>query len=110
MTPPAKSVVDELRTWMDIRLQERLEAFNENVQIGPTMVLTNATTKLLLQILNEQNGRMKKLEHCHIGPRSHSRKYNKRIRNRPRIWPCWGKSTINRNNGYKYRNTLKVSY
>ena len=47
---------------MDTRLQERLEAFNENVQSGPTMVQTDATTKLLLQILNNQNGRMKKLE------------------------------------------------
>ncbi len=47
---------------MDTRLQERLEAFNENVQSGPTMVQTDATTELLLQILNNQNGRMKKLK------------------------------------------------
>jgi hypothetical protein len=31
ISPPAKSVVDELRTWMDTRIQERMEAFNENV-------------------------------------------------------------------------------
>jgi hypothetical protein len=44
MSLPAKSMVDELRTWMDTRLQERLESFNENVQSGPTMVQTDATT------------------------------------------------------------------
>ena len=32
LSPLAKSMVDELRTWMDNRLQERLEALNENVQ------------------------------------------------------------------------------
>ena len=37
-------MVDELRTWMDTRLQERLESFNENVQSRPTMVQTDATT------------------------------------------------------------------
>jgi predicted component of type VI protein secretion system len=62
MSPPAKSMVDELRTWMDTRLQERLEAFNENIQSGPTMVQTDTITQLLLQILNDQNGIMKKLE------------------------------------------------
>ena len=46
---PTKSIVDELRTWMDNRLQERLEALNENVQPGPTMVQTDTTTQLLIQ-------------------------------------------------------------
>ena len=32
MSPPAKSMVDELRTWMDTRIQEKMKAFNENVQ------------------------------------------------------------------------------
>ena len=59
---PTKSIVDELRTWMDNRLQERLEALNENVQPGPTMVQTDTITQLLLQILNDQNSIMKKLE------------------------------------------------
>ena len=55
-------MVYELRTWMDTRIQERLEAFNENVQFEPPMVQKDDTTQLLLQILNDQNGRMKKLE------------------------------------------------
>jgi hypothetical protein len=53
MSPPAKSMVDELRTWMDTRIQERLEAFNENVQFEPPMVEKDNTTQLLLQILND---------------------------------------------------------
>ena len=56
---PTKSIVDELRTWMDNRLQERLEALNENVQLEPTTVQTDTTTQFLLQILNDQNGKMK---------------------------------------------------
>jgi hypothetical protein len=44
MSPPTKSMVDELRTWMDTRIQERLEAFNENVQYGPPMVQKDDTT------------------------------------------------------------------
>ena len=62
MSPPAKSMVDELRTWMDTRIQERLEAFNENVQSRPPMVQKDDTTQLLLHILNDQNGIMKNLE------------------------------------------------
>jgi hypothetical protein len=62
ISPPAKSMVDELRTWMDTRIQERLEAFNENVQSEPPMVQKDDNTQLLLHILNDQNGRMKKLE------------------------------------------------
>jgi hypothetical protein len=60
LSVPTKSMVDELRTWMDNRLQERLEALNENVQPGPTMVQTDTTTQLLIQILNDQNDRIKK--------------------------------------------------
>ena len=62
MSLPAKSMVNELRTWMDTRIQERLEAFNENVQSEPPMVKKDDTTQLLLQILNDQNSIMKKLE------------------------------------------------
>jgi hypothetical protein len=62
MSPPAKSMVDELRSYLDTKIQERMEAFNENVQTEPPMVQKNDTTQLLLQILNDQNGRMKKLE------------------------------------------------
>ena len=62
MSPPAKSMVDKLRTWMDTRIQERMEAFNENVQFEPPMVQKDDTTQLLLQILNDQNSRMRKLE------------------------------------------------
>ena len=62
MSLPAKSMVNELRTWMDTRIQERLEAFNENVQSEPPMVQKDDNTQLLLHILNDQNGRMKKLE------------------------------------------------
>ena len=49
MSPPAKSMVGELRTWMDNRLQERLETYNENIQSGTTMVQTDTTTQLLIQ-------------------------------------------------------------
>ena len=62
MSPPAKSMVHELRSYLDTRIQERMEAFNENVQAEPPMVQNDDTTQLLLQILNDQNGRMKKLE------------------------------------------------
>jgi hypothetical protein len=62
MSPPAKSMVDELRSYLDTKIQERMEAFNENVQTEPPMVQKDDTTQLLLQILNDQNGRMKKLE------------------------------------------------
>ena len=57
-----KSMVDELRSYLDTRIQERMEAFNENVQAEPPMVQKDDTTQLLLQILNDQNRRMKKLE------------------------------------------------
>uniref|UniRef100_A0A2N9I538 Uncharacterized protein n=1 Tax=Fagus sylvatica TaxID=28930 RepID=A0A2N9I538_FAGSY len=62
MSPPAKSMVDELRSYLDTRIQERMVAFNENVQTEPPMVQKDDTTQLLLQILNDQNERMKKLE------------------------------------------------
>ena len=62
MFPLAKSMVDELRSCLDIRIQERMKAFNENVQMEPPMVQKDDTTQLLLQILNDQNGRIKKLE------------------------------------------------
>ena len=55
-------MVDELRSCLDIRIQERMKAFNENVQMEPPMVQKDDTTQLLLQILNDQNGRIKKLE------------------------------------------------
>uniref|UniRef100_A0A2N9IVJ4 Uncharacterized protein n=1 Tax=Fagus sylvatica TaxID=28930 RepID=A0A2N9IVJ4_FAGSY len=67
MSPPAKSMVDKLRTWMDTRIQERMEAFNENVQFEPLMVQKDDTIQLLLQILNDQNGRMRKLEQAILG-------------------------------------------
>ena len=50
---------------MDTKIQERLEAFNENVQSRPPMVQKDDTTQLLLQILNDQNGRMKKARTTH---------------------------------------------
>ena len=53
MSPPTKSMVDELRTWMDTRIQERLEEFNENDQSEPPMVQKDDITQLLLQILND---------------------------------------------------------
>uniref|UniRef100_A0A2N9HHW1 Uncharacterized protein n=1 Tax=Fagus sylvatica TaxID=28930 RepID=A0A2N9HHW1_FAGSY len=62
MSPPAKSMVDELKSYLDTRIQERMVAFNENVQTEPPMVQKDDTTQLLLQILNDQNERMKKLE------------------------------------------------
>ena len=58
----AKSMVDELRSYLDTRIQERMEAFNENAQTEPPMVQKDNITQLLLQILNDQNGKMKKLE------------------------------------------------
>jgi shikimate kinase len=62
MSPSAKSMVDELRSYLDTRIQERLEALNENARTKPPMVQKDDTTQLLLQILNDRNGRMKKLE------------------------------------------------
>ena len=62
MSPPAKNMVDELKIYLDTRIQEMMEAFNENVQTEPPMVQKDDTTQLLLQILNDQNGRMRKLE------------------------------------------------
>ena len=38
MSPPAKSMVDELRSYMDARIQEKIEALNENVRTEPPMV------------------------------------------------------------------------
>ena len=48
MSPPAKSMVDELRSYLDTRIQERMEAFNENTQIEPPMVKKDDTIQLLL--------------------------------------------------------------
>ena len=65
MSPPAKSVVHELRTWMDSRLQEKLEAFTKNIQAASAvskMVQTDNTTQLLVQFVSGQNARMNKLE------------------------------------------------
>ena len=62
MSPPAKNMVDELITYLDTRIQEMMEVVNENVQNEPPMVQKDDTTQLLLQILNDQNGRMRKLE------------------------------------------------
>jgi hypothetical protein len=44
MSPLAKSMVDELRSYLDTRIQERMEAFNENVQAEPPMVQKDDTT------------------------------------------------------------------
>jgi hypothetical protein len=38
MSPLAKSMVDELRSYMDARIQEKMEALNENAQTEPPMV------------------------------------------------------------------------
>ena len=62
MSPPAKSMVDELRSYLDTRIQEKMEAFNENARTEPPMVQKDDMTQLLLQILNNQDGRMKKFE------------------------------------------------
>ena len=56
MSPPAKSMVDEFRSYLDIRIQERMEALNENAQTEPPMVQKDDTIQLLLQILNNQDG------------------------------------------------------
>ena len=62
MSLPATSMADELRSYLDTRIQERMEALNENARTEPPMVQKDDTTKLLLQILNNQDGRMKKFE------------------------------------------------
>ena len=62
MSLPATSMADELRSYLDTRIQERMEAFNENAQTEPPMVQKDNITQLLLQILNDQNGKMRKLE------------------------------------------------
>ena len=51
------------KVWLtNSRIQERMEALNENARSEPPMVQKDDTTQLLLQILNNQDGRMKKLE------------------------------------------------
>jgi hypothetical protein len=62
MSPSATSMVDELRSYLDTRIQERMEALNENARTEPPMVQKDDTIQLLLQILDNQDGRMKKLE------------------------------------------------
>jgi hypothetical protein len=44
MSPPTKSMVDELKSYLDTKIQERMEAFNENVQAEPPMVQKDDTT------------------------------------------------------------------
>jgi hypothetical protein len=53
MSPPAKSMVDELRSYLDTRIQEKMEALNKNARIEPPMVQKDDTTQLLLQILSK---------------------------------------------------------
>ena len=60
MSPPAKSMAENLRSYMGI--QERMEALNENARNEPPMVQRDDMTQLFLQILNNQDGKMKKLE------------------------------------------------
>jgi hypothetical protein len=60
MSPPAKRMAEDLRSYMGI--QERMEALNENVRNKPPMVQRDDMTQLLLQILNNQDGKMKKFE------------------------------------------------
>ena len=38
MSPPAKSRVDDLRSYMDTRIQEMMEELKENAQTKPPMV------------------------------------------------------------------------
>ena len=44
---------DELRSYLDIRIQEKMEALNENARTEPPMVQKDDTTQLLLQILSK---------------------------------------------------------
>ncbi len=120
MSPPAKSMVDELRTWMDNRLQEWLEALNENVQLGPTMVQTDTTNIVVAPNFewpkrqNEKIGTSRDqywavyLEYCYIGQRNHTGNYNTRHRNGPWIWQHWRKLATNWNSGYQCGNTCRV--
>ena len=56
MSPLAKSMVDELRSYLDTRIQEKMEALNENARTEPPMIQKDDMTQLLLQILNNQDG------------------------------------------------------
>ena len=38
MSPPSKSMVDELWSYIDARIQKKMEALNENAQTEPPMV------------------------------------------------------------------------
>jgi hypothetical protein len=53
MSPPAKRMVDKLRSYLDTRIQEKMEALNKNARIEPPMVQKDDTTQLLLQILSK---------------------------------------------------------
>ena len=50
MSPPAKSMVDELQSYMDARIQEKIEALNENVRTEPPMVQKEDMAQLMKKI------------------------------------------------------------
>ena len=47
MSPPTKSMVDELRSYMDARIQEKMEALNENARTEPPMVQKEDMAQLM---------------------------------------------------------------
>ena len=114
MSLRAKSMVDELRSYLDTRIQEKMEALNENARTEPPMIQKDDMTQLLLQILNNQDGEDEEIrtncesESGDIGTnyeskygctdsRNVSENYHKRNQNRPKIWP----TTSNRSGNNK---------
>ena len=49
----AKSMVDELRSYMDARIQEKMEALNENARTKPPMVQKEDMTQLMFQTMKK---------------------------------------------------------
>ena len=62
MSPPAKSMVSDLRSYLNASIQEKMEALKESARTEPPMVQKDDMAQLLLQLLNNQDGKMKKLE------------------------------------------------
>ena len=53
MSPPAKSMVDDLRSYMDARIQEKMEVLNENARTKPPMVQKEDMTQLMFQTMKK---------------------------------------------------------
>jgi hypothetical protein len=62
MSPLAKNMVDELQSYMDARIQEKMEALNENVRTEPPMVQKEDMAQLMKKIEQTVSQNMTTLE------------------------------------------------